>query len=297
MIDDLNQAYDVLVARLVAWGDRDDDIRAVAVIGSRARDDHPADVWADLDLFLFVNMPERYWERDDWLHELGEPVVTFVEPTPDGRGLERRTLFASGCDVDIVPIYAEGFRALLAGDIPPHIAGMAARGFRVLLDKDGLLMPLVSVTTDQSALNSPTEAEFVNLIADFWYHTVWVAKHLRRGELWWAKSGCDGYLKGLLLRMLEWHTWARDPKANTWMNGRYLEEWADPQIVTMLPEVFAHYDEADVWRALRATMVLFEHVSRQTAAALRYGYSETGLAFAKEMVLRLDNRSIAAIPD
>jgi len=29
--------------------------------------------------------------------------------------------------------------------------------------------------------------------------------------------------------------------ADTWMSGRFLEEWADARAVAALPEIFAHY--------------------------------------------------------
>ena len=97
----------------------------------------------------------------------------------------------------------------------------------------------------------PDAAEFVNAVSDFWYHTLWCAKHLRRGELWWAKSGIDMHLKGYLQRMLEWHARAtRGDSHDTWLRGRFLEEWADPRAVAELNRAFAHYDAADMARAL-----------------------------------------------
>ncbi len=77
----------------------------------------------------------------------------------------------------------------------------------MVLDKDDLLSRLtggVPATTPSSA-PPPTQEEFLALCHDFLYHAVWAAKKLRRGELWIAKSCADGYMKQLLLGMLEWH--------------------------------------------------------------------------------------------
>jgi len=52
-----------------------------------------------------------------------------------------------------------------------------------------------------------------------------------------------------MLQMMEWH--ARAAKGwtyDTWHNGRFLEEWADPYALKGLRETFAHYDEADIKR-------------------------------------------------
>jgi aminoglycoside 6-adenylyltransferase len=70
------------------------------VIGSRARTDHPADAWSDLDVLLFVRNPEPYVRSEAWVACLGSVWLTFVERTPDGGAWARRTLYAGGLDVD-----------------------------------------------------------------------------------------------------------------------------------------------------------------------------------------------------
>jgi aminoglycoside 6-adenylyltransferase len=82
-------------------------------------------------------------------------------------------------------------------------------------------------------------------------------------------------MKQLLLGMIEWH--ARSERGwdhDTWHGGRFLEEWADPGALDGLREAFAYYEEADVRRALLATMDLFRRIGRQTAARLGCAYPE-----------------------
>ena len=43
-----------------------------------------------------------------------------------------------------------------------------------------------------------------------------------------------------------------------------IEEWADPRVVTGLHMAYAHYDAADIERALWATMDLFRWLARET---------------------------------
>jgi len=83
-------------------------------------------------------------------------------------------------------------------------------------------------------------------------------------------------MKRLLLNMMEWHArtthgWNFD----TWHRGRFLEEWANPQALEELHNVFAHYDEDDIARALFATMDLFHWLAIQTAERLSYPYPYT----------------------
>ena len=55
------EAYERLIERFVQWAQTDDNIRAAIVIGSRARVDHPADEWSDLDILILANDPAPYY--------------------------------------------------------------------------------------------------------------------------------------------------------------------------------------------------------------------------------------------
>jgi aminoglycoside 6-adenylyltransferase len=257
--------------RFVAWATSCPDIRAACVIGSRARVDHPADAWSDLDIVVITSAPERYLTATDWLAHMGVPWLTFVEPTAVGAGSERRVLFEGGHDVDFAVFAPELFER-----IPPDIVhAVVRRGMRVLLDKDGHLTHLLAsvAATHAPSARPPTDQECLEAINDFWYHAVWTAKKLRRGELLTAKGCCDGYLKDLLLRMTIWHAGAtRGWTHDTWHRGRFFEEWADPRVVAGFHAAYAHYDAADIERALWATMDLFRWVARETIAHLGYPY-------------------------
>jgi len=262
--------YDRLIERFVAWADSAENIRAAFVIGSRARSDHPADEWADLDVFLLARDPRPYLAGADWLCKIATPWLTFLERTPEGDAHERRVLFEGGLDVDFLPTSLASFEQMLREGFPSVEADMLRRGVRVLVDKEGLAARLAAVQLGPPPGAQRTALEFANVVNDFWYHAVWTAKKLRRGELWWAKSCCDGYLKGLLLQMIEWQ--ARAGGTEVWMRGRFLEEWADPRALAALPGIYAHYGAEDVWRALLATMDLFRWLALETAARLGYAY-------------------------
>ncbi len=287
---DTNAEFGKLIEKILRWSRSDENIRAAVVIGSRARiDDHPADEWSDLDLLIVAVDPKPLWERSDWLLKIGTPWITFVEPTPGDGGYERRVLFEGGLDVDFAPVAVRDMRAMAGHDLPPVIADIFRRGVQVLLDKDALMGDLRDAKAAPAGTPLPEESEFLNQVNDFWYHTVWTAKHLRRGELWWAKSCCDTYLKNLLRQMMEWHARAtRGKGTDTWMRGRFLEEWADPKAIAALPGVFARYNDGDIWRALQATMDVFHDLAVVTADLLIYPYPADGEAKARGWVMELN---------
>ncbi len=269
------EAFAALEARFVAWAAGVDDIRAVMVVGSRARARTPADEWSDLDLVVITTDPARYSASEDWLAALGAYWVTFTEPTNEGE-IERRVLFEGGLDVDFVPISPGGLKQ---ANQAPEIPDVVRRGVRVLLDKDGALTA-VTEGLPSSVLATPAEPpsldRFRNVVNDFWYHTVWTAKKLRRSERWTAMACLDSYLKrNCLLPMIEWHAGASFGwEIDTWHGGRFLEQWADPRVIEALRGTFSHYDDDDMWAALFATMALFRWLSAETANRLGYAYPD-----------------------
>ena len=272
----VSELYEGLIERFVRWAETRDDIRAAIVIGSRARVVEPADDWADLDVIVVTSGPEYYVESADWLQNIGTVLLTFVEPTASGGELERRALFEGMLDVDfsIVPL-VKAQRLLEAGVAPAEVVNSFGRGMRVIVDKDGIAGKVEKLVASAVAVPSvaPSQVEFLEVVNDFLYHAVFTAKHLMRGELWWAKMSSDCYMQHLLLRMIEWHARAkRGWNYDTWFRGRFLEKWADPQVLMQMREVFSHYDEADVKRGLLAAVGLFRALALETAGRLGYSY-------------------------
>lgn len=286
-------AMPALESAISRWAAARPDIEALVVVGSYARADRPADLWSDLDLVLFVDDPIPYLESAGWLEAIAPSRITFTEPTALGIGRERRVLFEGGLDVDFTLWPATWLDALDAkrGDqaLRAAVAPVVARGFRILIDRGGRLSRVLA-DLERDTLPSPSlpgPEEMDELIQDFWYHAVWTARKLRRGELWVALRCCDGYMKTLLLRMLEWDAHTRDPRVDTWHDGRFLERWADPRTLSHLRSAFARYDESAVWLALMSTMDLFRVVAGDTCARLGYSYPTDVDRYASRLVEQL----------
>ncbi len=81
------------------------------------------------------------------------------------------------------------------------------------------------------------------------------------------------YMKRILLQMMEWYTQAAQGcERDVWFDGRFIEQWASPWVVKELPKVIACYDDDDVWRALKASMALFQQLASKTAEHWQYTY-------------------------
>jgi aminoglycoside 6-adenylyltransferase len=282
--------YEAFERRVAEWARDRPDVRAAIVFGSRAREDRPADVWSDLDVVLVVTDTERYAEGTAWLEALGEPWVTCRGATPVGEFPERHVVFDDGLEADFVPVPAETVADLEA--LPDEVFAVFGRGYRFLVDSDGMADRLAArvdrVDFEALGLALPDEAAFVETLHDAWYHAFWVAKKLRRSELWTAKRGLDGYLKwACLLPVLKWHARAVHGR-QSWHAGRFLEDWADERAVTELEAAFADYDASECWVALGATLDLLGWLARETAAAADYDYPDRTERYVRDLIERLD---------
>lgn len=262
--------YDELIESIRRWAVNASDVHAVVIIGSRARAARPADEFSDLDLLVVATDTDRFYQTTDWLQAIGTPWLWFDEQTPAGM-MERRVLFDQALDVDFV------FMPLsdLQNSTNDLALSTLQRGYRVLVDKVGISHDLKPVHAAGTKAVKPTESEYVNDVNDFWFHTVWLTKKLLRGEVWMAKSCLDGYLKRILLRMAEHHAHIKNGwDYDTWFDGRFFDSWADPTVLKSIRYAYAHYDEDDIIRALRATMELFRTVASETAAGMGWAYPE-----------------------
>ena len=291
---EITKFYNSIEKKFIKWAKTQDHIRIAIVVGSYARTQTPADKWSDLDIVIYSTKPQTLIDSAEWVGEFGNPVITFIEPTAAGSGesYERRVLYDNGLDVDFA---VDPFHLVLNAkekgvttELVRETSNVLGRGIRVLIDKEKIMKTFLK---EYNAIQlpppaPPSEHEYLERVNDFWYHAVWTAKKLRRGELWESKGCLDSFMKSrCLLPMIEWHARIIQGETHdTWFRGRFLERWADPRIIAELRSAFAHYDEDDVWQALANTMQLFRWISKEVAEKLDFTYPKDADQFASRWV-------------
>ena len=266
-----DDVYARLERRFADWAAEQSVIQAVIVVGSRARSDHPADEWSDLDLVVFASDASSYLQDSTWLNTFGT-VIAAITDSFGQRDQEWIAMYADGSKLDVAflsidPAAAPTVQAMLTAFPYPVVL---QRGMRVLIDRTGSEngVRLRPIATPQP----PTSLEFTALVNRMRLDATKTAKFIRRRDLWRAKQLCDGEMKQHLLTMLEWHAAAQTDQRDIWYDGRFLSEWADPQAMDKLPATFAAYEAADLQRALFATLDLFRRLAHEVAGKLDYAY-------------------------
>ncbi len=259
--------YSSLELQIINWVWEQPAIRALVMVGSRARREFPADEWSDLDLILFTTDIARFVEEPYWINQFGEVWIQVLQFTRAGDA-EWLVVYAGGFKVDFffAPLSAPLQEMLFTS----RFTAVTRRGVCVLVDKDSKT-PITIPEERIIEREKPSETEVTAVTQKFWLYTYRTANMLRRGDLWRAQTILNAELRPALLHMLAWHAQAAHGLAlDTWYDGRFLQEWADPRAVAAIPATFSSYETKAMRAALLAMVDLFDWLSRETAELWQY---------------------------
>jgi aminoglycoside 6-adenylyltransferase len=230
------------------WAAARADVRALLIVGSRARADTPADEFSDHDFVVVVDDERPYVESSAWVEEIGPSLLSFLEDTATGGMLERRVLFADGEDADFTLMRVDWLGEVFAR---PDVRSVVARGVRVLHD-EGVVGELTGEPQPRG------EGDLEQLAHEFWYRAILTLRKLRRGEVHVATQSCNCALRSMLRRALELEATAAGRDA--WHEGRFFERWARPEWRERMAATVAREEPASVGAAVRAACELFTDV-------------------------------------
>ena len=129
-----------LLAALTSWAAARPDVQAVALVGSRARDEARAD--SDVDVVVLSDQPAAYLGDEAWTR--GLRVTSVSAPQGWGAVTSRRAQIGSGLEVEF------GFASPAWANTDPVDEGtrrVVLNGFRVIYDRTGILSRLVRTFT------------------------------------------------------------------------------------------------------------------------------------------------------
>ena len=261
--------------KLLALAKEDKDIKAIVLIGSSTRDTDKADEYSDLDVVIATEKPEE-WLFGDCPEKLGSVKISFVEPTLGG-GKERRMLYEGSLDVDMIVFTPDQFEKAIREGVASCVMN---RGYEIMYDAEEYSALLKEYISHELKPTDLSEPEFINMVNDFFFHTIWASKKILRGELWTAKMCIDAYLKKYLLKIIEMYSVSKY-HVDVWHDGRFLDRWAEKEILSDLEKCFAHYDREDMVSALLATQNLFTRLASQTAEMKGYKYPKEAENYTK----------------
>lgn len=115
------------------WSKRRKDIRAVALVGSYARE--TATETSDIDLVIIAEKPQTYLANTEWIRVFGRAIAQKVEDY--GRLTSLRVWYESGLEIE----YGFTTRDWLKTPLDNGTKRVIDDGMRVLFEKEILLTP------------------------------------------------------------------------------------------------------------------------------------------------------------
>jgi aminoglycoside 6-adenylyltransferase len=258
-----------LLGRMIEWAQSDLNVIALVMTGSRARrHGESVDEFSDFDLEIIAENPDQLATNDEWLRSFG-PILVYL-PLSEGQAHATRLVFyEDGMKVDFSLCTRERITDMLGAN---GLDDLYERGYRVLLDKDGITSGLPAATGGFPTTKLPTQHDFSAMVNEFWFEAAHIPRYLLRGELWVVKTR-DWTMKQLLLQMLEWHAIARQERpVDVWHIGTHMKDWAGEKTWQELQAVYSHFDAPDSWRGLIATTTLFRRLAKEVATAIGIEY-------------------------
>jgi aminoglycoside 6-adenylyltransferase len=264
-----------VIANLIDWANHRPDIRALILTSSRTNPNSPIDEFSDYDVIVAVNDIQPYLDDEKWLEDFGKVLVLYRDPVQtefDFKRFIRVVQYEDGLKIDFT-LCPVGLLKRTASE--PKAPGHLDDGYKVILDKDGLTGGMAAPTYQVFVPTVPTAAEYHTCVEHFFTNAPYVAKYIRRGDLFPLNSMLYIMRDERLRLMLEWrveidHNWS----LKTGFYGKGLVKYLTPEIIGELEDTFTGSGEDAYWNALFRIIDLFRKVAREVGQRLGYTYPE-----------------------
>lgn len=258
---------------ILEWAENNRDVLVVLLTSSLVNPHAPVDEFSDLDIEIVFDNNAGYISDKSWVSTFGNPIAMIEEDEScfDHRHAMKMVLYEDGVKVDFKLYSKSRFLEDISGEDLPEDWDI---GYKVLIDKEGLTRAMQAPTYQVGIIKKPTESEFQRIINDFWWDTTYVAKCLKRDEIFYAKFMSETNIRTqYLVPLIEWYiagnyNWS----ITTNKYGRLFKKYLSPEMWEKTLLTFSGKDLADNWNALFAMADLVTEMGMKTAGALGYKY-------------------------
>lgn len=265
---------DEKLEQIIHWAENNPDIRAVLLTSSLVNPYAPVDNFSDLDVELVFDSRQAYEDNNEWIRLFGEPISMVEEDDTafDGKHAMKMVLYKDHMKVDFKLYQVSEFCNEIQEEVLPNDWDL---GYKVLIDKDNLTKDLKNPTYQSIMIHRPTEKKFNQLLNDFWWDVTYVAKCLKRGDIFYAKFMSENVLRtDYLVPLIEWyiassHDW---DNITTNKHGRLFKKYISPELWNKVEATFSGSDIEENWLSLSVFADLVHELGTVLAERLDFKY-------------------------
>lgn len=276
---------------ILDFANKDENIRAVVMNGSRANSNAPKDIFQDFDIACLVNEMSPYMRNPNIPPLFGEILILqepedMQDPPPENDGHYTYLMqFKDGIRIDLSFDPPELFKPVIEDSLTI-----------VLLDKDGILNDIPPSSDRDYLPKKPTDKQFQDCCNEFWWCTLYVAKALWRDELTNAKHMMDVVVREeQLMKMLVWYFGIKTGfKEAAGKFGKYIKKRVEPEIWVELEKTYPDANFENIWESLFTMGNLFRQLAKSVAGEFDFEYPQQDDDNASEFIRRIKNLPSAA---
>ena len=248
---------------------KDSRVRAVYMNGSRANPNAPRDMLQDYDIVYVVNETAGFIRDRHWVSCFGEiaymqyPNEWPLEESDPARHYAYLMQFTDGVRLDLTLQESHYAREAVLKD----------KLCRVLLDKDGILPPVMPSTDRDYRVQKPSEALFRACANEFWWCTNNLAKGLWRDELPYVQDMANHVVRPQLAGMLGWKVGVlTDFSVSVGKSSKYMRFWLSDEEYARYLSTYFGSSANGAWQAVWQMAALFEETAVWVADKLGFSY-------------------------
>lgn len=247
---------------------KDERIRAVIMIGSRAVNPLSRDCFQDYDVVYLVNDFQFFVNNHSWIDVFGErimlemPIYKDADPSEYKGRFNYQMLFIDGNRIDLTFAAIENIDVIIENDR----AGIA------LLDKDALLQDKKFSGAEIYWVAMPTKVAFENACNSFWWILQNIAKGIKRRELPYAMK-MFSIARDELDIVVSWYIGLRNNfKVSPGKMGKYFDKYLDEKLWILYVSTFPSGNYGDIWTSLFKACELYRLLAIEIADHFAYCY-------------------------
>jgi aminoglycoside 6-adenylyltransferase len=255
-----------IMSMIKAFAQKNQKVRALLFNGSRVNSAINIDILSDYDFMFLVTEPDSFANDTKWLDSFGDILITrcYDFSTPSYKRYILLTLFQDYTRIDIQLFHIDQFDFCLSKSSLTDL----------LIDKDNRCKAQPVPSNESHFVTKPTEAQFDEIIQDFWWFSTCAAKALWRKELPTVKFNFDFICHhDCLIKLFSWYVgYQRNWQVDVGKNGKWLQRYLPEHIWNSYCSIFAKTEYEEIWIALFAAANCVNEIGRYLALQLQYQY-------------------------
>lgn len=258
------RSEDQVIKQILDFAEKDSNIRAVLMNGSRVNPNIEKDIFCDYDIVYVVKEPKEFSENRGWINYFGDLVIlqfNRAEQDPEDDFIFLMQ-FQDGVRIDLTFVSSDSKCDLNEDSLT-----------LVLLDKDNRYSGIPAPNDSSYITKKPTKEEYDLMTNEFWWVSTYVAKALWRNEIVSAKYLFEVIVRDCLNKMINWYIAMQyNWQINVGKMGKNFEKLLPPALWQELLATYPGAEEEEIWQALFNAGDLMRHVAIPAAQNLGYTY-------------------------